>query len=63
MKHNFLASLLMLGGMIVGFHYNSFKSDCPIMVAQGESQTGKSTVLKIAMSLMGMSATASHAIS
>lgn len=55
MQHNFFPSLLMLGGAIACFHYNSFTSvDCPIIVAEGESQTGKSTTIKIAMSLFGM---------
>lgn len=54
LKHNFIPSVLMLGGAIVGFHYNSFKSgSCPVMVAKGESQTGKSTTIRIAMSLFG----------
>ena len=54
MQHNFHASILMLGGKIVGFHYNSLNEGCPIMVAEGESQTGKSTDMRIALSLAGM---------
>ena len=54
MQHNFLPSVLMLGGLVVSFHYNSFSSGtCPIMVAEGEAQVGKSTLISIAMSLIG----------
>ena len=54
MQHNFLPSLLMLGGMVASFHYYSMKSgSCPIVIAVGELETGKSTVIRIAMSLVG----------
>ena len=54
MQHNFLPFLLMLGGMTVGFHYFSLQSGiCPIMVAMGESQTGKSTMIRLLMSMIG----------
>ena len=54
MQHNFLPFLLMLGGMIVGFHYFFLQSGvCPIMVAKGDSETGKSTMMKLLMSMIG----------
>ena len=55
MQHNFSACLLMLGGMVSSFHYHSMKSGkCPVMIAEGESQTGKSTTIRVAMSLIGV---------
>ena len=54
MQHNFLPLLLVLGGMIVGFHCFSLQSGvCPIMVAKGDSETGKSTMMKLLMSMIG----------
>lgn len=54
MQHNFVPFLIMMGGMTVGFHYFSLHSGiCPIMVAMGESQTGKSTMMKLLMSMIG----------
>lgn len=54
MQHNFVPFLIMLGGMTVGFHYFSLHSSiCPIMVAMGESQMEKSTMMKLLMSMIG----------
>ena len=54
LQHNFMPLLLILGGMIAGFRYYSLKSgSCPIIVAKGESQTRKSTTVRIAMNLIG----------
>ena len=54
MRYNFCSCLLMLGGMVTSFHYHTKKSgSCPIMIAEGESQTGKSTTIRVALSLIG----------
>ena len=56
MQHNFLPSVLMLGGAIMSFHYNSISSaTCPIMLLEGDSHDAKTTLLNIAMSLVGES--------
>ena len=47
MQHNFVPFLIMMGGMTVGFHYFSILSGIySIMVAMGESQMEKFTMIK-----------------
>ena len=55
-KHNFLPALTMVAGVIMTFHYTTIKDmfgGCPISVAVDDSETGKSTALKAALSLFG----------
>lgn len=55
-KHNFLPTLTVIAGAIMTFHYATIKDifgGCPITVAMGDSETGKSTALKAALSLFG----------
>lgn len=53
-KHNFIPTLLMISGGIQCFHFQKIVDMygcCPIPVAHGEAETGKSTALKAALSL------------
>lgn len=55
-KHNFLPTLTVIAGVVMTFHYATIKDvfgGCPITVAMGDSETGKSTALKAALSLFG----------
>ncbi len=54
MQHNFPA-IVMSAGIILALHYLTVvkSTGCPIVVAEGESQTGKSTALKVARALLG----------
>ena len=55
-KHNFLPALTVVAGGIMTFHYATIKDmfgGCPITVAMGDSETGKSTALKATLSLFG----------
>jgi hypothetical protein len=57
MKDNFLATLLVLGGLGIGVHYEQLnkKSDrgVPLVMAYGQPVSGKSTATSIAMSILG----------
>ena len=55
-QHNFFPSLLMAGGSVLALHYSTIlqSGGCPIVVAQGCSETGKSTALRVGLSLFGM---------
>ena len=57
LKHNFVCGHLVLAGCVTSLHYSSIiklKSGCPMIIATGESQTGKTTSLKVAISLTGV---------
>lgn len=56
MKHNFIPSLLVVAGGVLALHYSTIieSSGCPVIVANGPAQTGKTTAIKVALSLMGM---------
>lgn len=48
MKHNFMSSVLVLSGGFMSLHYialNELFSGCPVVVATGEPETGKSTTI------------------
>ncbi len=56
-KHNALSSLLTISGTVMAFHYEqicSTWSGCPVVVAFGPPETGKSTAIEIGLSLMGI---------
>ena len=56
LKHNFLPGLIVVSGAIMAFHFSTIKEmfgGCPITVAIGESETGKSTTIRAALSLFG----------
>ncbi|CAB4028254.1 Hypothetical predicted protein [Paramuricea clavata] len=57
MKDNFLATLLVLGGLGIGVHYEQLnkKSDrgVPLIMVYGQPVSGKSTATSIAMSILG----------
>ena len=56
LKHNFLPGLIVVSGVIIAFHFSTVKEmfgGCPITVAIGESETGKSTMIKATLSLFG----------
>lgn len=53
-KHNLIPTLLMIAGTIQCFHFKTVVDCygcCPIPVAIGESETGKSTALQAGLSL------------
>lgn len=57
MKHNFIPSVLMIGASIMLFHFSTITKKyggCPIPLAIGPPETGKSTAIKAALSLSGI---------
>ena len=58
LKHNFIPGLLMIAGATMAFHYRQIVSTyggCSMMVATGPPATGKSTAIKVGLSLFGCS--------
>ena len=55
MQHNFFPAILMAGGAIMALHYSSViqAGGCPIVIANGGCETGKSTAIRLALSLFG----------
>ena len=56
MQHNFYASLLVVSGMTLSFHYSTMATGtfgCPIVIAVGPPETGKTKILLIALSIIG----------
>ena len=56
MKHNFISALLVIGGAVMSCHYRQIvdsKGGFPIVIACGPTETGKSTSLKVGLSLTG----------
>ncbi len=55
-KHNLIPTLIIIAGAIQCFHFESvvdYFGHCPIPVACGEAETGKSTALQAGLSLFG----------
>lgn len=53
-KHNLVPTLLVVAGTALAFHYETvveLYSGCPITVAIGEAETGKSTAIRAGLSL------------
>jgi hypothetical protein len=58
LKHNLIPGLLMIAGATMAFHYRQIVSTyggCSMMVATGLPATGKSTAIKVGLSLFGCS--------
>ena len=56
LKHNFVSGLVVMAGCIMSLHYPAIiklNSGCPMIIATGNSETGKSTAIKTAMALTG----------
>lgn len=56
MKHNFISSLFVIAGAMTALHYNAVirvNPGCPMIIASGPPETGKSTAIKVALSLTG----------
>ena len=56
MKLNFYPSLLVISGIILCYHYSTLASTsngCPVIVAMGQPETGKTKSLLTALSLVG----------
>ena len=55
MKHNFYSSLLVVAEGVMEFHYTTWQKTggCPVVIAYGPSETGKSTAISVALSLLG----------
>lgn len=57
MRHNFLSSLLIVAGGVMSLHYCTITKEhggCPIVIAVGPSETGKTTALTAALSITGL---------
>lgn len=52
MQHNFQPAVLTISSIIMALHYKIL-TNCPIVVACGPSETGKTTTMKIALSFIG----------
>ena len=55
-KHNFFSSLLVIAGVCLAFHYEvvlDLYGGCPITIALGEADTGKSTAIWAGLALFG----------
>ena len=51
-KHNFYTAIVMTAGAMMAFHYSTIKDlygGCPIVVAMGPSETGKSTAVRASL--------------
>ncbi len=58
LNHNFLQSLLVVAGFVMSFHYRtviSMYQGCAKIIASGDSGTGKTSSIKAALSLFGIS--------
>lgn len=56
LKHNLIPGLFMIAGATMAFHYRQIVATyggCSIMVATGSPTTGKSTTIKVGLSLFG----------
>ena len=56
MKHNFLPCVTTIGGTVMALHFETFIENlksCPILLAYGQSGSGKTTALSCALSLLG----------
>ena len=53
MKQNFESSLIIIGAAIMTFHYDTKYGGCPIPLAVGPSEAGKTTAILTALSLFG----------
>lgn len=56
MKHNFFPSLTVVSGVILALHYSTLTTSsfgCPVVVAHGPPETGKSKSLYTALALVG----------
>ena len=54
MKHNFIPALFVIAGALMSFHYIyvvHLWGGCSMVIAKGESETGKSTAIRAALSL------------
>lgn len=57
LKHNFINALLIIAGGVLALHYSAVirvSSGCPMLIASGPSETGKSTAIKAALSITGI---------
>jgi len=53
-KHNFSPTLMVLAGAMMSFHYSTvvqMNGGCSTIVAMGQSETGKSTAIRAALSI------------
>ena len=56
MQHNFYASLLVVSGVALAFHYCTMAESsygCPVVIAEGDPETGKTKSVHTALSLVG----------
>lgn len=56
-QHNFIPSLVVISGIILSFHYETIVDvygGCPVTVAVGEPETGKSSAIRAGLALGGM---------
>ncbi len=63
LKHNFICSLVVLGATVMAFHYTSIVElygGCPIPIACGPSEAGKTTAILAGLSICGSSNTSHY---
>lgn len=56
MKHNFFACITTMAGTVLALHFQQFiekLKSCPILLAYGQSGSGKTTALSCGLSLLG----------
>lgn len=57
LKHNYISGLLVLAGGIMSLHYSSITmtfAGCPVVVAHGPAETGKTTSIKATLAMLGL---------
>ena len=56
LKHNFISALFVVAGGVMSLHYSTLTTifaGCPIVVALGPAETGKTTAIKAALAITG----------
>eukprot|EP00794_Sanderia_malayensis_P013183 gene13183-14531_t len=53
-KNNTISTILILGGICLGIHYNTLDMDVPPVLALGHPVSGKSQAMEVGMALLGM---------
>ena len=57
LKHNFINGLLVMAGSVMALHYTDVikvNSGCPLVIASGPSETGKTTAITSGLSVTGI---------
>ena len=51
LQHNFTPAVLVVAGAVMSLHYSTIvlSGGCPIVVAQGDAETGKTTAIRVGL--------------